>query len=134
MTLLNQKSDNIGAIASTLCLIHCIATPTLFIAQSCSITCCNGSPVWYSSLDYFFLIISLFSVHQSTQNTSKNWIKTSLWLSFLSLTTIIVNEKNAWFYLDEKLIYVPTIALIVLHLYNKKYGQCGLHKSFIKSE
>ncbi|WP_299252837.1 MerC domain-containing protein [uncultured Aquimarina sp.] len=134
MLLIKQKPDSIGAIASTLCLIHCIATPLIFIVQSSSMTCCNGVPAWWGSIDYLFLIISFFAIYHSTQTTSKNWIKTSLWLSFLSLTTIIVNEKNAWFYLDEKLIYVPTIALIVLHLYNKKYGQCGLHKSFIKSE
>ncbi|WP_299311685.1 MerC domain-containing protein [uncultured Aquimarina sp.] len=134
MLLIKQKPDSIGAIASTLCLIHCIATPLIFIVQSSSMTCCNGVPAWWGSIDYLFLIISFFAIYHSTQTTSKNWIKTSLWLSFLSLATIIVNEKNTWFYLDEKLIYVPTIALIVLHLYNKKYGQCGLHKSFIKSE
>jgi len=134
MTLLNQKSDNIGAIASTLCLIHCIATPTLFIAQSCSITCCNGSPVWYSSLDYFFLIISLFSVHQSTQNTSKNWIKLALWISFLGLLIVVINEKISLFYTNDNFLYIPAISLITLHLYNRNYCKCDSTKCCTNEE
>ena len=134
MTLLNQKSDNIGAIASTLCLIHCIASPTLFIAQSCSITCCNGSPVWYSSLDYFFLIISLFSVHQSTQNTSKNWIKLALWISFLGLLIVVINEKISLFYTNDNFLYIPAISLITLHLYNRNYCKCDSTKCCTNEE
>ncbi len=30
------ESDIVGAVASGLCALHCIATPFLFIAQSCS--------------------------------------------------------------------------------------------------
>lgn len=128
MILIKQKPDSIGAIASTLCLIHCIATPFIFIAQSCSMTCCNGAPTWWGFIDYFFLIISFFAIYRSTQTTSKNWIKTSLWLCFLLLFIVIANEKYAWFYLDENFIYVPAIALVVLHLYNKKYCQCNQGK------
>jgi len=92
MILLKQKPDSIGAIASTLCLIHCLATPFVFIAQSCTLTCCNGVPMWWGSIDYIFLIISFFTVYRSN--------------------------------LNEKAIYIPAIALIMLHLYNKKYCQC----------
>lgn len=124
MILTNQKSDNIGAIASTLCLIHCIATPLIFIVQSCSLTCCSESPVWWSSLDYFFLIISFFSVQHSTRNTSKNWIKPALWISFLCLFIVVVNEKIDLFYISDNILYVPAISLITLHLYNRKYCKC----------
>jgi hypothetical protein len=35
----NVKSqDTIGAAASFLCMIHCVATPFIFIAQACSHT------------------------------------------------------------------------------------------------
>lgn len=128
MTLTNQKSDNIGAIASTLCLIHCIATPLLFIAQSCSVTCCIKSPVWWSSLDYLFLLISFFSVHQSTQNTSKNWIKPALWISFLCLFIVVINERINLFYINDNFLYIPAISLITLHLYNRKYCKCDSNK------
>lgn len=134
MILINQKSDSIGAMASTLCLIHCIATPFIFIVQSCSITCCNGVPSWWGFIDYFFLIISFFAIHRSTQTTSKNWIKPWLWISWFLLFIIIVNEKFTWFHLDEKIIYVPAIALISLHLYNKKYCECNTNKCCANEE
>lgn len=124
MTLTNQQSDNIGAIASTLCLIHCIATPLLFIAQSCSVTCCSSSPDWWRSLDFLFLIISFFSVHQSTQNTTKNWIKPALWVSFISLFIVVINERINLVHMNENILYLPALSLITLHLYNKKYCKC----------
>ena len=124
MILLKQKPDSIGAIASTLCLIHCLATPFVFIAQSCALTCCSGVPMWWGSIDYIFLIISFFTVYRSTQTTTKNWIKPALWISFTALFMVIINEKINAINLNEKAIYIPAIALIMLHLYNKKYCQC----------
>ena len=128
MILIKQKPDSIGALASTLCLIHCIATPFIFIIQSSSINCCSEVPTWWGSIDYLFLIISFFAINRSVQITSKNWIKPLLWISWFLLFIIIVNEKMALFHLDEKLIYFPAIALISLHLYNKKYCQCNQGK------
>ena len=124
MILIKQKPDNIGAIASTLCLIHCIATPFIFIAQSCSMVCCDKAPVWWTFIDYFFLVISFYSVYRSTQTTSSTWIKPLLWFSWSLLFLTIMNEKLAWFPLSEQAIYFPAILLIILHLYNQKYCQC----------
>ncbi|MDO6759511.1 MerC domain-containing protein [Tamlana sp. 2_MG-2023] len=129
MIVLKQKSDSIGAIASALCLIHCVATPVIFIAQSCAVACSHeNTPTWWGLIDYFFLIISFFAVYRSTQTTSKNWMKTALWLSLLALFMVILNEKMAWFHLVEQIIYLPAIALITLHLYNRKYCQCQSDK------
>lgn len=125
MIVLKQKTDLIGAIASTLCLAHCIATPFIFIAQSCSIVCCDSAPGWWGAIDYFFLVVSFFAVYRSTQTTSSNLIKPFLWLSWSVLFIIIMNEKIAWFPLGEQAIYFPALTLIVLHLYNKKYCQCN---------
>ena len=124
MILIKQKTDIIGAIASSLCLIHCIATPFIFIAQSCSMVCCDSAPVWWRFIDYFFLVISFFAVYRSTQTTANYWIKPSLWLSWSVLFIIIMNEKITWFALSERAIYFPALILIGLHLYNKKYCQC----------
>lgn len=131
MIFTNQKTDYLGAIASTLCLIHCIVTPFIFIVQSCSITCCSAAPSWWQFIDYFFLVISFFAVYGSTQTTSNNWMKFSLWLSWSLLFLVIVNEKKAWFFLNENFIYLPALTLIVLHLYNKKYCQCNVNKCVI---
>ncbi len=128
MILTNQKPDNIGAIASTLCLIHCVATPFIFIVQSCSITCCGTTPTWWSLIDCFFLTISFFAIYRTIRTTAKIWMKSSLWSSWFLLLLIIANEKTNWFALNENLIYFPALALIALHLYNKKYCQCNKTK------
>ncbi|EAR12961.1 hypothetical protein PI23P_10045 [Polaribacter irgensii 23-P] len=75
MILIKYKPDSLGAIASTLCLLHCIAAPFIFIVQSCSMVCCDSAPVMWSFIDYFFLVVSFFAVYRSTQTTSSYWIK-----------------------------------------------------------
>lgn len=125
MTFLNQKADSIGAISSALCLIHCVATPFLFLTQSSLINCCIETPAWWMFIDYVFLVISFIAVYRSTQTTSKNWIKPALWTSWLFLFAVIINEKLAMLTISEIFIYLPTISLIILHLYNRKYCQCN---------
>jgi len=124
MKLILYKSDNIGILASTLCMVHCFATPFLFIAQTCSLTCCEIAPVWWQKIDYAFLAISFFAVYHSTQTTSNNLIKPALWISWLALSTIVLNETLKLIDLLEVFKYVVAFVLIGLHLYNKKYCQC----------
>lgn len=128
MILTKEKPDSIGAMASTLCLIHCVTTPIIFIAQSCSVSSCSNVPAWWGSIDYVFLIISFFAVYRTTKTTALNWIKPAFWLSFSLLVAVIGNEKLGLFHLNENVIYVPAMALIALHLYNKKYCQCQQDK------
>ena len=128
MILSNQKADSIGAISSTLCLIHCVATPFIFFAQSSLFNFGNEAPVWWKFFDYFFLVVSFIAVYRSTQTTSKNWIKPALWLSWFILFVVIINEKLEILSIPESFIYLPTISLIVLHLYNRKYCQCNIDK------
>ena len=54
--------DSIGIIAFTLCGIHCISTPFLFIAKACTATCCSDAPSWCLLIDYFFLLISFLAI------------------------------------------------------------------------
>lgn len=118
------KSDTFGAVAGTLCMVHCIATPFLFIAQTCTVSSIEAIPVWWQWIDYFFLFISCIAVYQSSRTTSRNWMKRVLWLCWLMLSVVILNEKMEWFFLPEGVIYVPALALIVCHLYNRKFCQC----------
>jgi len=128
MIFTKYQSDNLGAISGTLCLIHCVATPFIFIVQSCSLTCCETAPVWWRFIDYFFLVISFFAVYQTTKNTTSLWIKPALWVSWSLLFLIILNEKLMWFPLSEYIIYFPALSLILLHIYNKKYCHCDINK------
>lgn len=116
-----SKSDLIGSSASFLCLIHCIATPFLFVAQAEISGHAEAHPMWWGLMDIVFLVISYFAVWWSGQTTTKPWIRYSLWISWIVLTMIILNEKLSVVELPEAIIYVPAISLIVLHLYNRKY-------------
>lgn len=128
MVFIDQKADTVGVVSSTLCLMHCIATPLIFLAQSSLLIEVNEPPTWWKFIDYFFLVISFIAVYQSTQTTSKNWIKHVLWFSWFFLFVVIINEKIAWFSFSEELIYIPAFSLIALHLYNRKYCQCNTDK------
>lgn len=124
MKLTLQKSDNIGALASTLCMIHCFATPFIFIAQTCSASCCATAPAWWQWIDYFFLVISFFAVYNSTQTSSKKWVKIALWISWTGLFIAILNERTSLIHLPHLFKYIMASSLVILHLYNRKYCQC----------
>ena len=130
---LKINSDLIGASASTLCTIHCLATPFLFLASTCSKSCCSGAPSWWLWLDYGFLIISFFAVYSSTKSTSKLWIKPALWASYFGLFTFIFIEHNTQLYLSDLYKYSAALSLATLHIYNLKYCQCESDKCCSKN-
>ena len=121
---LKLNSDTIGALASGLCMAHCIATPFFFIASACSSSCCDNSPIWWQWLDYFFLFISFFAINQSTKSRNNEWIKFGLWISWTGLFLSILNVKFGWIYLAENVKYIPAFMLVALHMYNMKFCQC----------
>ncbi|AXT20248.1 MerC domain-containing protein [Flavobacteriaceae bacterium AU392] len=121
MKLVINKPDKLGAFASTLCMLHCFATPFLFIAQTSSI---EAAPIWWRYLDYLFLVISFFAVYRSTQTTSNNFVKSVLWINWIMLTIMIINEKLGWYKLPETFTYISALTLIILHIYNLNYCQC----------
>ncbi|MEO1032504.1 MAG: MerC domain-containing protein [Bacteroidota bacterium] len=123
-SLRQTNSDIIGAFASSLCLIHCLATPFIFIAHAGTAACCADAPSWWKGIDLLFIGVSFFAVYWSTKNSSKPWMVNALWVSWIGLCLVIGNEKLHLLALPESIIYVPAIALVVLHLYNKKYCQC----------
>ena len=129
--LILQKPDTLGTIVSTLCVMHCLATPLIFIAHTCPIDGYETSPSWWRNLDYIFLIISFLAVMRSAKNTSKSFMKLSLWLSWVTLFLLIINEKIQLISLPEIMTYVTALSLAVLHIYNMKYCQCKTNKCCI---
>ena len=119
-----QKSDIIGAIASTMCFIHCLVTPFLFVAYHNAAIIEETHPWWWGILDIIFLIISFFAVYRSASNTIKLWVKCTFWILWLLLALIIINEKWGIVYIAEAFIYPVTLALVFLHCYNRHYCQC----------
>ncbi|OJJ15029.1 hypothetical protein BKI52_39880 [marine bacterium AO1-C] len=124
-----RKLDILGASASTLCLIHCVATPFLFIAEASATHLQHhhhhgDTPLWWSVIDIVFIIISFFAIYFSVKTTSKNWVKYALFASWALLTFIILNEKLEGIHLAEEWVYLPALSLVGLHLYNRRYCQC----------
>lgn len=123
--LRNQLSlDTIGIISGTLCMIHCIGTPFLFIAKACSTSCCSEAPLWWQIIDYLFLIISFVAIYFVNKNVSKNWIKLSFWFSWIVLLLVILNHTFEIINLPKNIIYAPTFSIIALHFYNLKFCNC----------
>ena len=122
---LTSKSDIIGMAASSLCLLHCLATPFLFIAHASTIAVETAHPWWWGGLDIMFLAISFFAVYWSTRTTSSRWMKYALWISLIMLSLIILNEKFAFWHIVEEAIYIPSMALVFLHIYNRRYCSCA---------
>ena len=121
---LKMSSDLVGATASTLCTIHCIATPFLFFASTCTKSCCSSAPLWWIWIDYAFLFISLFAVYKSTKSSSKFWIKIILWGSWIALSSFIFMEQNTQLNLSDIYKYSAALSLAFFHVYNLKYCQC----------
>ncbi len=119
------SSDILGVVTSILCLVHCLATPLLFIAWTCSANCCEDSPTWWRALDYFFVIISFMAVYRSNKTSKNPWIVTSMWISWTALVLVTLNERFNWMAPPRFWIYFPALFLISLHLYNQKFCQCG---------
>ena len=124
----NTRSNLFGALASGLCLVHCLATPLLFITQANMAHHDDHhhghGASWWGGLDFIFLIVAIFAVYYSAKNSSLKWMPLALYISWGVLAFIIVNEKLHLLHLPHEIIYLPALALIGLHLYNKKYCNC----------
>jgi hypothetical protein len=106
--------------------VHCIATPFIFVAQSCHVdACCDASPGWWSAIDYVFVGITFAAVFFSARQSAHQWIKISLYASWVILTALVFNEKMDWIALADEWKYGAAFALISLHLYNRRFCQCG---------
>ena len=122
-----RTSDLLGAMASGLCLIHCLATPFLFMVQAevahhhAHEHAHGDIPLWWGLIDSVLLVVSFFAVFWAARNSTKTWMKYALYATWIALAFIILNEKIGFVHLPEEIIYIPTIGLIGLHLYNRKY-------------
>ena len=124
MNRISFSFDSLGIVASSLCAIHCIATPFIFIAKACASTCCAEAPIWWILIDYIFLIVSFIAIYYTTRNTTVYWIKYTLWTFWTLLLFTIANHSLNVIYLPEKFIYIPAFTIIILHFYNLQFCKC----------
>ena len=125
MNLSLKKADLIRVISSGLCLLDCLATPLLFALQTQIINYESDKPSWWSGLDIIFIIISALTIYKTKYTKTRKWIKSALWGNWILLLCIIINEKLGFYGLPESAIYLPSLGLIFVHIYNSKYCQCA---------
>ena len=121
MKISSIHPDNLGATFSSLCVIHCFATPFLFITQSYLLVV----PGWWQALNYLFLSISFFAVYKTSKNSSSQMVKTLLYLFWSILAMLLISEEFELFHLPEFITYIIGLSLAGLHIYNKRYCQCA---------
>ncbi|MEM6632152.1 MAG: MerC domain-containing protein [Bacteroidota bacterium] len=123
-TKVTTTSDILGAIASFVCLVHCLLTPVLFIAHTHAHDHHESGPIWWGVIDYLFLVISFVAISFSARKTSLKWMPYALYLSWTFLAGYILVEKFHLLHLAHEWIYLPAISLVFLHLYNRRHCNC----------
>jgi len=119
-----SESDLYGALSSTLCMIHCLATPFLFFTQTKYVSCAELGPWWWHAIDYIFLVAAFIAIRHSHKNTSSKWMPKAMYISWSLLALFMINDKFSYLQLPAFMLYLPACSLILLHIYNRKYCQC----------
>ena len=122
-----SKSDIFGVYASSLCMVHCMATPLIFVVQASTTRCSEIGPWWWRTLDYLFLIISFFAINYSAKATSLGWMPKAMFITWGFLAVIIINESVHALPIPHLLIYLPAFSLVFLHLYKYSISCILLH-------
>lgn len=133
-THLNRNSDIYGSLASALCIIHCLASPLLFVTTALDKTCAHTSPWWWRMIDILFLFISFLAIRQSVQNSSHSWIPKAMYSSWFLLTIVILIDRVTFIKTPHLIIHLLALSLVALHLYNLKYCKCRGDKCCINHE
>lgn len=106
-----NKADIIGILSSSICLVHCIATPLLIAFGAGFLT----NPFF----KYLFLIISFISIFKATEKIKHTKIALFLWISFWGfLFSTLFQEEYHWLHY---LGYFFAILIIIGHILNMKH-------------
>lgn len=106
-----NKADLIGILSSSICLVHCLATPLLMAFGAGFLT----NPFY----EYLFLILSFISIYKATQNNDSIKIAFILWISFSGfLFSTLFHEKYDWLHYSG---YFFAILIIIGHTLNIKH-------------
>ena len=118
-TIKLNKADIIGVLSSSICLVHCIATPLLIAFGAGFLT----NPFF----KYLFLIISFISILKATEKITHPKNSFLLWVSFWGfLFSTLLQEEFHWLLYSG---YFFALLIITGHLLNIKY-----YKQFTKPD
>ena len=124
MKIIIKNSDQIGAVSSGLCMLHCFATTFLFLSQSSLIFISLDFTLPWFIINYIFLFISFIAIYYSVKNSSNRFIRISLYLFWAVLSGLIINESLGILSIPETATYLSASSLICLHIYNLNYCRC----------
>jgi len=106
-----NKADIIGILSSSICVVHCIATPLLIAFGAGFIT----NPFF----KYLFLIISFASIFKATEKITDTKIAIFLWVSFWGfLFSTLFKEEYHWLHYSG---YFFAMQIIIGHILNIKH-------------
>ena len=70
------------------------------------------------------LFISFIAIYHSVKNSTNRFIRIFLYLFWLVLSGLIINESLEIFSIPEAATYFSASSLICLHIYNLRYCRC----------
>jgi hypothetical protein len=101
-------ADKLGAISAFLCIIHCLAVPTL-LALGISFL---GNPI----VAFLFIIIAFISIYKATNGKLTKGINVFLWVAFIGFVISILLEERAEIF--EYGMFLFSTLIIFGHFYN----------------
>jgi len=106
-----NKADIIGIISSSICLVHCIATPLLMAFGASFLT--------IPFFKYLFLVISFVSIFKATEKITHTKIALLLRISFWGfLFSNLFQEEYHWLHFSG---YFFATLIIIGHILNIKH-------------
>ena len=122
MKNLSYKNDIVGSTIGAFCVLHCALTPMLFLFPNfIELSNHTSALFWWKNADFLFLTLAFIAVLRSSSTTSIKALKFIFWVAWLFLSIAILNERIAFFESTEICIYLSSLILIALHLYNLKF-------------
>jgi membrane-associated HD superfamily phosphohydrolase len=104
-------ADKLGAISAMLCIVHCLAVPSLLTMGIGFL----DNPI----IAFLFISIAFLSIYKATKGKLFKGIGIFLWVAFIGFVTSILLEERAEIF--EYLMFFFSISIVLGHLYNMKY-------------
>lgn len=112
-----RKSDLIGILNSSVCVVHCISLPVLVSL--------GATFVLHPAVTWAFILVALISVFLASRHAHRTWIRVVLWTALVLFTvSIVLEERHIVF---EALSYFASALLIVGHVLNRRYCRTCSH-------
>ena len=132
MRLVFKNSDNLGILSSTLCFIHCFATPFVYVSFASLFNHNEFLSFSWKGINLIFIVFSLIAVNRSTKKTTSKIIKPIFWFSWCFLFFVLFNEEVKFIELPELVSYLCALNLAGIHVYNLNFCGCKDENCCIK--